>query len=71
MKSEQQIREALDKVALAYATTKGLSKDQRLCLRSMLVALCWSLEDGGDTLEKVVQGVPIVAGTEFYEEGLN
>lgn len=61
MKSLEQIKHARVVVA-DNATRTDISMDQRMLLSGMLVALQWVSDQGGTTLEILLNGTPLAIG---------
>lgn len=62
MKSYEQLKAA--RVVITNAIQMlGLSNDQRVLLCGMSTALQWACDEGGSTLQRLVDGEPLAAGT--------
>ena len=64
MKQANQIQVARDKLAATLVKHHAaLSKDQKTLLAGMVTALAWVSDAGGSTLQRLLDGEEIVAGT--------
>ncbi|SRR6266852_245732 len=61
MKAISKIQEARGVVVRAM-TAKGLSEQQKILLTGMSVALQWVMDEGGATLQMLIDGEPVEAG---------
>lgn len=64
MKTPQEIERARDVVTKTIEDTPGMSKEQKLILMGMSVALCWAADarTGGSTLQALIDGHQIAPG---------
>lgn len=60
-RTESELRAARTAI-VRHLTTGKLSKDQTLLLQGMSVALCWAMDEGGDSLQRLIDGEPVAYG---------